>query len=271
MLKHRMESLRKEKDKGVSLVIVLCASAFFVAFAAAILYTAGLLTSQSNARLGQERVRLLAKSYGEVLDSELTTPTEKKNGVGEDADFYSFVNAFLDSSQYSDEVAYEFVLNDTSKNLDAIKNGGYGDLRITLTREQGGDEDASTLSGTIPATGSGNYETIIKGLQKRTVYQYLVQVDVTATYDGESYTYSTEYSRGEQYQLNFSWNGKTIVWSDVDNQWHEGSSSGTVVTPNSEISYRYDTTQTTRCQFTETSVDTGNTDTTEGGDSDAGN
>ncbi len=97
MFKNRIKRLREESNQGVSLVIVLCVSAFFVAFAAAILYTAGLLTAQSNARLGQERVRLLAKSYAEVLGKELTTPTAKTSAVGKDADFYSFVNAFLDS------------------------------------------------------------------------------------------------------------------------------------------------------------------------------
>ncbi len=271
MFKNRIKRLREESNQGVSLVIVLCVSAFFVAFAAAILYTAGLLTAQSNARLGQERVRLLAKSYAEVLGKELTTPTTKTSEVGKNADFYSFVNAFLDSSQYADEVAYEFVLDDESKSLPAIKDGGYGDLRITLTREQGDDEDASSLSGTIDASQSANYGTIIDSLQKRTVYQYLVQVAVTATYDGESYTYSTEYSRGERYQLNFSWNGKSIVWSTDDTQWHEGSTSGDVVSPNSAITYRYDTNQTTLCQFTETTIDAETTESTGGGNDDAGN
>ena len=55
MQRKGMRELRKNSRQGVSLVIVLCVSAFFVAFAAAILYTAGLLTSQSTGRLKEER------------------------------------------------------------------------------------------------------------------------------------------------------------------------------------------------------------------------
>ena len=62
MQRKGMRELRKNSRQGVSLVIVLCVSAFFVAFAAAILYTAGLLTSQSTGRLKEERSYLLAQS-----------------------------------------------------------------------------------------------------------------------------------------------------------------------------------------------------------------
>ena len=71
MRKDRWISLKENQNKGVSLAVVLCVSAFFIAFSAAILYTAGLLTSQSTRRLEQERSYLLASSYGELLDTEL--------------------------------------------------------------------------------------------------------------------------------------------------------------------------------------------------------
>ena len=51
--------------------IVVCVMYFF-AFAAAILYTAGMLTAQSNQRLKEERCYQLAKSYSDVLKNELT-------------------------------------------------------------------------------------------------------------------------------------------------------------------------------------------------------
>ena len=47
MIKKGWQQLRQQKKNGISMAVVLCVSAFFVAFAAAILYTAGMLTAQS--------------------------------------------------------------------------------------------------------------------------------------------------------------------------------------------------------------------------------
>ena len=94
MQRKGMRELRKNSRQGVSLVIVLCVSAFFVAFAAAILYTAGLLTSQSTGRLKEERSYLLAQSFAEALDKELSD---------KDTSFFEFVNRFLDGNQYAED------------------------------------------------------------------------------------------------------------------------------------------------------------------------
>ncbi len=69
-------------------------------FAAAILYTAGLLTSQSTGRLKEERSYLLAQSFAEALDKELSDP---------DASFFEFVNRFLDGNQYAEDTPYSFM------------------------------------------------------------------------------------------------------------------------------------------------------------------
>ena len=71
MIKKGWQQLRQQKKNGISMAVVLCVSALFVAFAAAILYTAGMLTAQSNLRLKQERCSQLAKSAADVLDQEL--------------------------------------------------------------------------------------------------------------------------------------------------------------------------------------------------------
>ena len=72
MIRHGLEQLKANGKKGVSMALVLCISAFFMAFAAAILYTAGVVTAQSTHRLEEERCYRLAKSYAEVLGRELT-------------------------------------------------------------------------------------------------------------------------------------------------------------------------------------------------------
>lgn len=55
MIRHGLEQLKANGKKGVSMALVLCISAFFMAFAAAILYTAGVVTAQSTHRLEEER------------------------------------------------------------------------------------------------------------------------------------------------------------------------------------------------------------------------
>lgn len=90
----RVENLKENRKKGISMAIVLCVSAFFLAFAAAIVYTAGLLTAEANERLEQERCYQLAKSYAKVLDTELTSYNRKTEENS--TTFYGFASRFLD-------------------------------------------------------------------------------------------------------------------------------------------------------------------------------
>ena len=57
--------------------LLFSACQHFSGFAAAIVYTAGLLTAEANERLEQERCYQLAKSYAKALDTELTSYTRK--------------------------------------------------------------------------------------------------------------------------------------------------------------------------------------------------
>ena len=266
MQRKGMRELRKNSRQGVSLVIVLCVSAFFVAFAAAILYTAGLLTSQSTGRLKEERSYLLAQSFAEALDKELSDP---------DASFFEFVNRFLDGNQYAEDTPYSFIPEGTDlENLyagSAKSLEGYGNLRVTLTKEINESESSVSLGGTIPATGAGNYGTTIAELERMTVRRYLVIVDVTSYYDDITYTYSTEYTREQKYALNF-WQGEQkLVWEEQ--KWHKDTSVGDVYDPDptQDIRYEYDASNVTECKFVEnTYTDMETTDTEppdpEGGD-----
>ena len=245
---------------------MLCVSAFFVAFAAAILYTAGLLTSQSTGRLKEERSYLLAQSFAEALDKELSDS---------DASFFEFVNRFLDGNQYAEDTPYSFMPKDTDlKNLyagSAKSLEGYGNLRVTLTKEINESESSVSLGGTIPATGAGNYGTTIAELERMIVRRYLVIVDVTSYYDDITYTYSTEYTREQKYALNFWQREQKLVWHGGN--WHEGTAVGPVYNPDTtkDICYEYDASNVTECKFVEnTYTDTETTDTEppdpEGGD-----
>ena len=258
------QQLKQNRNKGVSLAVVLCVSAFFIAFAAAILYTAGLLTSRSSERLQEERSYQLARSFSEVLDTELEAYSQKDDPDASDT-FYQFANLFLDETRYQEyskdnpkSTSYQFVVDGTTAgNLfqDTV-GGGYGNLRVTLRKEPNeteislSDGEITVVSGT-----AANYETQIEQLKNMTVREYILDLAVTASVGKLFYTYSTEYTREEKYDVTFSHNGNTIVWDDTGKQWKVGNSAGEIYDPSANasvpIKYSFNRSRTTSCQFVE--------------------
>lgn len=236
--------LKANKNKGISMAVMLCVAAFFIAFATAILYTAGLVTSQSTQRLKQERCYQLAKSYAQVVDKELTKYDSKQSESIEgtqsiEGTLYQFANKVLDSSQYSEydedgnteDTQYNYMI--TGSNMadlfSEVDNDmkGYGNLSITLRKEKSSDEANSNMSGTIDVLQDGSgYTEAIAGVEGIAVRQYTLSVDVTAYYEDETYTYTTEYVREEKYRAKFQNNGKTIVWDGT--QWRDDTNVGAV-------------------------------------------
>ena len=170
------QQLRANAKNGISMALVLCVSAFFIAFAAAILYTAGMLTAQSNQRLKEERCYQLAKSYSDVLKNELTKYDKKYTDDGStvgDGTFYAFANKFLDdekyleyNSDYKDSTKYNFVedgsnLSDISSS--PLSDKGYGNISVTLKKEQNSDENVDKIlsGGEITGSSGGDYSSAI--------------------------------------------------------------------------------------------------------------
>ena len=262
MRKKSIELLGQNRKKGISMVIVLCVSAFFIALAAAIIYMAGVLTAGSGKRLLEERCYQLSKSYAELLDKELLRYQNKKSTdaapIGKT--FYYFANQFLDESRYleysedyPDATSYSFAPYGTDMNNPAQSTvaEGYGNISITLRKELNTDE-TNPGEGTIPA-GSGSYTQRIEALQNTSIRKYILSVAVTAWLEDISYTYTTEYTREEKYNVEFTYDGQTIVWvaTESGGDWHIGNSAGTVVTPTDEIHYRYVESDTTESRFVE--------------------
>lgn len=262
------QTLRSNAKNGISMVLVMCVSAFFVAFAAAILYTAGTITAQSNSRLKEENCYELAKSYSEALGDELGRFVDK-NSEAARGGFYAFANKFLDgekyleyNSDYEDSTKYNFVLSGTDMNDIAAAHDlpeGYGNLSVTLKKEKNADENVDRFNGgTIDINkGASDYTSKINELQSDTLRMYLLTVDVTAYYDDVSYTYSTEYARGERYNLSFSYQGNPIVWDG--STWRYGNTTGTECefADGTKIDYKYDRSQPTYCAYTETTYQEG--------------
>ena len=249
----RLQTLYETRKQGVSMVLVLCVSTFFIAFAVAILYTAGLLTAQTSERLLQERCYQLAASYAGVLDAELTK-YEKVSDSPSDT-FYAFANKFLDGvyAEYDPDRPDDtiFYYQPTSNRSDGAN---YGKIRIGLYKERSEDDDNSAiLEGTV-LPGDGNYETEINRINSQTVNRYVLTVQVRVQEEDESYTYSTEYYRMETYKAEFYHNGNRLIWNDTDDRWHVETSEGTVydmenVTSDNPITYQLNPSKVTGQQF----------------------
>ena len=266
------QQLKANAKNGISMAVVLCVSAFFIAFAAAILYTAGLVTAQSNQRLKEERCYQLAKSYAKVLTGELKkydTKYDTQGNVTGSGTFYVFANKFLDdekyleyNSDYKDSTQYHFVvknsdLSDLSKGQ--LSDQNYGNLSVTLKKEQNTDEDLDVITngGTLgTADAGGDYTSAISLLENTTIRQYILTVEVTAYYGDESYTYSTEYTRAEKYPVSFTCEGQAIVWDSAAQKWKEGNSGGNTFTVPDGVSivYKYLKSSPTMCKFEENNI-----------------
>ena len=99
--------MRKIKSRtGSSLIMVVCVSAFLVAFALAMVYTGSMLMARANRRLEQERCYQLASSFAQVLDGELARYSGQDLETLTDTDynnsFYRFSCKFLEDPLYQE-------------------------------------------------------------------------------------------------------------------------------------------------------------------------
>lgn len=239
--KHRIEP-----DSGISLAIVICISALFMAFALAMVYAAGLLLANANARDTEERCYQLAKSYASVVDAELTDASNTSPSVG--TEFYLFANRFLKENRYQiydpanpENTTYSYV-----GGMEGISDA-YGKITIRLRKENNEEESSDELSGTLLKTSeNGNYTEIVNEVKTKTFSFYIFTVDIVAEADGLSYNYSTEYYRQDQYPVEFYYDGSKVVWNESDNLWHKDTEAGEAVTIRPEedlpLTYRYITT-----------------------------
>lgn len=264
-----LKQLKADQKKGISMAIVLCVSAFFIAFAAAIVYTAGLLTAESNHRLLEERCYQLAKSAADVMDKEITSYDQKKDNTVTRNTFYDFANEFLDDGRYlvyntdsPEATSYRFTTAgtdmDSPQTSGSLYGDGYGNICITLKKELNTDE-TNPGEGTIQVSAGSDYGLEINNIKNTMIRKYMLVVDVTAYEEDRSYTYTTEYTRQETYDVQFTYKDDIIVWNTETNNWRYGTDNGTVcqMTAGDEIHYRYLTDSTQSCKFIANSYEGG--------------
>lgn len=242
----------KRTRKGSSLVIVVCVSAFLMAFALAIVYSSGLLLSRANRRLEQERCYQLAQSFAGTLDKELKKysnpkidPTDSQSAP--DKSFYRYAYQFLEGryGEFDPEHPDETIFHYTAAKPDGVDDGKYGEIKVALYKEADQDQD-DAMSGEI---GDG---TSVDSIINNGIVRYIFTVEVTANLKGVSYSYSTEYRQMATYDVRFTHNGTPIYWKD--DKWHANHQDGdeyVVDWTKGNIKYEYlsDSSNITKCVF----------------------
>ena len=249
-----MKSSSIKAREGSSLAIVICVSAFLMAFALAMLYAAGLSVSRVNRRMEQERSYQLARSFSQVLEDELARYTYMKaetepgepaldpNLVAPNETFYRYVVEFLEGRygeydpDHPDETVFHFTAADVPVGVD---EKAYGTIRVALYKETG-EDDEDEMSGTI------SKDTDLTDSNTKPLNKYVFTVEVTAEVNGISFCYKTKYRQKVRYNVRYTYGAaKTPVvkvkGADGSSTWHMHSSTGPILTfeEGDEIAYEY--------------------------------
>ena len=74
---HRRARSILRGEQGLSMILVLCIGALFVALSAALVYAASVLTANANRQLLEQEVYQLATSFSDILGEQLYEDTSE--------------------------------------------------------------------------------------------------------------------------------------------------------------------------------------------------
>lgn len=209
--------------QGLSMIMVLCIGAVFVALSAALVYAASVLTANANRQLLEQEVYQLATGFSDVLGERLND---------ESSSFAQFVNnTYMRSEFYGLNPFEQEVPNPTT--FDATLNGDGSDgadaISITLRRRPGEEADKLNLTaavGQFVDTGDNNWQQQLRDWQADTYKLTDMQLDVTVTVkkNGESFSYTVTYDRTVHYPVSYyTLNSEMAMY-----HWQEGTNVFTV-------------------------------------------
>ena len=193
---HRRARSILRGEQGLSMILVLCIGALFVALSAALVYAASVLTANANRQLLEQEAYQLATSFSDVLEGELN----KK-----DSSFATFVNEqFMFSQSYGKDI---YDLESQPKEFAWKPNGSQPDggaeaITVTLRRRPGDGADklnqtansttaSALLSEITPWEGENR-----KGME---IVDLQLDITVTVTKNGESFAFTRTYDRTVKY------------------------------------------------------------------------
>ena len=193
---HRRARSILRGEQGLSMILVLCIGALFVALSAALVYAASVLTANANRQLLEQEAYQLATSFSDVLEGELNK---------EDSSFAKFVNEqFMFSQSYGKDI---YDLESQPKEFAWKPNGSQPDggaeaITVTLRRRPGDGADklnqtansttaSALLSEITPWEGENR-----KGME---IVDLQLDITVTVTKNGESFAFTRTYDRTVKY------------------------------------------------------------------------
>ena len=240
-------ALRENREKGVSLIVALCAVAVLLGLSLSLVYSASLPMARANRKIDRERCYQLAQSFANVLDGELRAYTTQ-NSKFEDTNnpcsggdtFYAYANNVLENTDYA-EFDQDDPLHTTFYLTTKEDTEGYGHEVIGLRKEV---ENEQPTEGEFPYEESATRTTEV---EHATFLQYRLTVLVQASLHNDSYTYSTEYDRKDSFAPLYTWNGEgedkdiRVFWDG--SHWYTDASHTALKVP--KVTQNEDRTETT--------------------------
>lgn len=209
---HRRARSILRGEQGLSMILVLCIGALFVALSAALVYAASVLTANANRQLLEQEAYQLATSFSDVLEGELN----KK-----DSSFAKFVNEkFMFSQSYGKEI-YDLESQPTTFSLNLKKSkvaaDGADSITVTLRRRpgEGADKLNQTANSTTQSALLGEI-TPWEGENRKGMEIVDLQLDITVTVtkNGESFAFTRTYDRTVKYDSDGS-KAKSYIFPKV--------------------------------------------------------
>lgn len=239
-----------ESRTGSSLIMVVCVSAFLVAFALAIVYTGSMLMARANRRLEQERCYQLASSFARVLDGELARYSGwELETLEADAEynksFYRFSCKFLEDASYQEYSPEHPELTTFYYRHNAgAEDDKYGKVTLILYKEN--DQETDVMAGILPsnpASGTGGSGDTVNPIETimANISRFTFHVEVVAERDGMTYSYSTSYDTQVKYTddaVEFTVNDMRIHWNDTDKKWLDNNGNVCDVPDDAVINYK---------------------------------
>lgn len=193
---HRRARSILRGEQGLSMILVLCIGALFVALSAALVYAASVLTANANRQLLEQEAYQLATSFSDVLEGELNNKASS---------FAKFVNGqFMFSQSYGKDI---YDLESQPKEFawkpDASQpDGGAEAITVTLRRRPGdGADKLNQTANSTNATDLRNLLDTLEGENRKGMAIVDLQLDITVTVtkNGESFAFTRTYDRTVKY------------------------------------------------------------------------
>lgn len=193
---HRRARSILRGEQGLSMILVLCIGALFVALSAALVYAASVLTANANRQLLEQEAYQLATSFSDVLEGELNK---------RDSSFAKFVNEqFMFSQSYGKDI-YDLESQPKEfawKPKGSQPNGGAEAITVTLRRRPG--EGADKLNQTANSTSVTDLLNLLNTLEGEDrkgmeIVDLQLDITVTVTKNGESFAFTRTYDRTLKY------------------------------------------------------------------------